>query len=404
MDNPSHYRVILYERRTGTRSTELVSIEESQQRLNALSLFSGAGGMDIGVIQAGFDVLACIEIDPHCCATLKDAAARDKRNTRIVEGDIRKLDPRSLMEELNLEPGELDLLCGGPPCQAFSQIGKRQALGDERGELLFQMTRFAKVFRPKAILIEQVKGLLNAVDQDGKAGGVFEQLIRQLEDLGYVPKWKVINAAQFGVPQTRQRVFVVSTLKPNGFEFPTPTHGDSKQVVSMFPLPSYVTVGEALEGLGSPAYKHSEQPLDNSHIDVTPDGDRRRIHGVPEGSHLAKELHLPADQRCNLSKKDTTKFRRLSRTEPSITLRCGEIFYHPVEDRYLTPREYMRIHGYPDEYTLNGPIRGRTGQVRNLDQHRQVANSVPPPVAYRLAWAIRKVVECQTSLKSLVTP
>src|ERR1017187_10150946 len=95
---------------------------------------------------------------------------------------------------------------------------------------------------------------------------------------------------------------------------------------------------------------------------------------------------------CNLTKKDKTKFRRLSRNEPSITLRGGEAFYHPVEDRYLTPREYMRLHGYPDDYLLKGPIRGRTGTVRNLDQHWQVANSVPPPVAKYIAEAILRTL------------
>ena len=371
--------------------------------MKALSLFSGAGGMDIGVMQAGFDVIACIELDPHCCETLRHAATNEKRDTKIIEGDIREIDPFQLMAELGMVPGELDLLCGGPPCQAFSQIGKRKALDDERGMLLFEMTRFAKAFRPKAILIEQVKGLLNAPSPDGTAGGVFELLLDELQSLDYVPKWKVVLAADYGVPQKRQRVFIVSTLKPNGFEFPAPTNGAEQQTISLFPLPPYVTVGEALSGLGKPANSKLHYP-ENSHLDITPDGDRRRIKGVPEGSHLAKELQLPADQRCNLTKKDTTKFRRLSRQEPSITLRCGEIFFHPEDDRYLTPREYMRIHGYPDEYSLKGPIRGRSGRVRYLDQHRQVANSVPPPVARVLAESIRSTIECQNSLKFLDTP
>lgn len=129
-----------------------------------------------------------------------------------------------------------------------------------------------------------------------------------------------------------------------------------------------------------------------------------RIHGVPEGAHLAAQHHLPAEQRCNLTKKDTTKFRRLSRNDLALTLRCGEIFFHPTEDRYLTPREYMRLHGYPDDYVLKGPIRGRSGRVRNLDQHRQIANSVPPPVAKTIGKEILRTIECQKSLKSLATP
>lgn len=365
-----------------------------RKKRTALSLFSGAGGMDIGVIQASFDVIACIEIDPHCCETLRAAAERENRRAKVIEGDVRQIDPSALLAELCLKPGELDLLCGGPPCQAFSQIGKQEALQDERGLLLFQMTRFAEVFQPKAILIEQVKGLLIAKDKKGHRGEVFQMLLNELERLGYVPKQEVINAADYGVPQFRERVFIVATKKPNGFEFPDPIHGPKERATSLFPLKPYVTVGEAINGLGHPSLKNCNSRED-SHIDVTPNGDRFRIHGVPEGSFLAAQIHLPEEQRKNLTKKDTTKFLRLSYNKPANTLRCGEIFFHPKEDRYLTPREYMRIHGYPDDYLLKGPIRGRSGRVRKLDQHRQVANSVPPPVARAIAEAIVRTLECQ---------
>lgn len=362
----------------------------------ALSLFTGAGGMDIGVSQAGFRVVACVEMDPYCCETLRATAERERRDTKVVEEDIRSLDPAQLMEELGLKPGELDLLFGGPPCQAFSLIGKQQALRDERGLLLFQMARFARVFQPKAVLIEQVKGVLSAKDLHGRRGEVFQMLLADLEKLDYVPKWQVILAADFGVPQLRERVFIVATKKPNGFRFPTPTHGPAKHAHGLFPLKPYKTIGEVLKGLGRPAKKTSI-PREDSHVDVTPAGDQTRIHGVPEGSFLAAQTHLPKEQIQNLTKKDTTKFLRVSRTKPANTLRCGEIFFHPTQDRYLTPREYMRIHGYPDEYLLKGPIRGRSGQVKNLDQHRQVANSVPPPLAKILAEEIERVLACRES-------
>ena len=126
-----------------------------------------------------------------------------------------------------------------------------------------------------------------------------------------------------------------------------------------------------------------------SHVDVTPPRDRERINGVPEGECLAKQLQLPADQRQRLDpKKDTTKFRRLAWNEPALTLRGGEVFYHPNDNRYLTPREYMRLHGFSDEHLLFGPIRARSGTVRDLDQHRQVANAVPPPLAEAVANAL----------------
>ena len=368
----------------------------------ALSLFSGAGGMDIGVSKAGFEIIASIEVDPYCCDTLTANIIREKRKTKVIQKDIRTIDPHQLMRELGIRPKELDLVFGGPPCQAFSQIGKQEALNDERGLLLFEMMRFAEAFQPKALFIEQVKGLLSARDHNGIKGKVFEMFLKDLERKDYVPKWKVVNSAEYGVPQLRKRVFVVATKKPNGFSFPLPTNGPLETSFSLFPLKPFKTVGEALSGLRKPAKKgEAEQVL--NHVDVTPEGDKTRIDHVPEGSFLAAQTHLSKKITKRLTKKDTTKFLRLSRKKPSNTLRCGEIFFHPLENRYLTPREYMRVHGYPDEYVLKGPIRGRSGRVEKLDQHRQVANSVPPPVAQAIAEEIERTISCQESLRHSVT-
>ena len=368
-------------------------------KLTAISLFSGAGGMDIGVQQAGFDILACCEIDRHCCETLRENIKRGQRNTVVYEGDIKTFTPEQMLDDLHVQAGEVDLLFGGPPCQAFSQIGKQQSMLDERGELLFEMVRYVKVIQPRAIMIEQVKGLLTAKDLSGKRGGVFEQLIHELELLDYVPKWRIMLAADYGVAQMRERVFIVATKKPNGFQFPDPTNGKQSDMANLFGLPPYKTVGEALAGLGKPVLKNDSNPVpDDSHYDVTPRRDRERIHGVPEGRNLSSQTHLPKEQIGGLTKKDTTKFLRLDRSKPSNTLRGGEIFYHPIEDRYLTPREYMRIHGYPDNYVLRGPIRGRTGTVRDLDQHRQIGNSVPPPLAKAVATKIKEIILCQKSM------
>lgn len=361
-----------------------------QNDLQALSLFSGAGGMDIGVIEAGFSILAQVEKDPNCCETLRAAVAREGRASKVIESDIRQIDPESLMVDMGLAPGDLDLLFGGPPCQAFSQIGKQKGLEDERGLLLFQMPRFAAIFRPKVLFIEQVKGLLSSRGKTRRKGEVFEWFLEELQRIGYTPKWKVVNAAEHGVAQLRKRVFIVATSAGNGFTFPAPSHGPSEKQLTLFPLTPYYTVGEAISGLGEPSPKGNQR--EDSHVDVTPDGDRRRIHFVPEGGHLAAQTHLPEELRGRLTRKDTTKFRRMARDKPSLTLRGGEIFFHPLDDRYLTPREYLRLHGYPDDYLLKGPIRGRSGSVRNLDQHRQVANSVPPPVAKVLAEQIRRIL------------
>lgn len=368
------------------------------QKRQALSLFSGAGGMDIGVREAGFNILAEIEFDQHCCTTLKANAEAHGYDTKIIHTDIRTLTPRQLMAELSIKVGDLDLLFGGPPCQSFSLAGKQLGLEDERGLLLFEIIRFAEEMQPKVILLEQVKGLLSSKGKNNRRGEVFEHFIKELEKVGYTPKWRVIKAADFGVPQLRERLFVIATRGCNGFYFPERTHAPIEDCNGVFSYKPYIGIGEVLDGLSRPDPKIKGTTVYDrldSHVDVTPPRDRERIAQVPEGSYLAAQIQLGEELRCGLSPKDTTKYLRLHRNRPSNTLRCGEIFYHPVESRYLTPREYMRIHGYPDTYLLKGPIRSRTGTVPNLDQHRQIANSVPPPLANAMALQIKGFLDEQ---------
>jgi DNA (cytosine-5)-methyltransferase 1 len=331
------------------------------------------GGLDIGVEDAGFKNLVSVEWDENAVETLRQNSARKGGVTRVIHADIRNVDPLEIAR-----PG-IDLLHGGPPCQAFSLIGKRDSLGDYRGLLLFEMIRFAKALKPRAVLLEQVKGLLSAPDEHGERGGVFKRFTKELGELGYTVKWSVLCAADYGVPQLRERVFIVALRGPNGFYFPPPTHAADPEETPLFSIKPYVGAGKVIGDLPTPRSKGEKEIFPN-HVDVTPERDKERIHPVPEGSYLACQLHVPKSIRRNLSKKDTTKYRRLHRNEPSLTLRCGEIFFHPTEDRYLTPRECLRLHGYPDDHVLFGPIRSRSGTVRNLDQHRQVANSVPPPL------------------------
>lgn len=238
-------------------------------------------------------------------------------------------------------------------------------------------------------MIENVKALRTAKNVDGVKGAVLEELEGCLRQLGYQTSSQVINSADFGVAQKRQRLFIVGVLGDAKFNFPT----------ALLQPDTYRTVGEVLSGLPDPVAKGTIPTVAN-HVDVTPAGDIRRISYVSEGSYLAKVEDAPAEIKGRLSRKDTTKFLRLGREKQSNTLRCGEIFFHPLQDRYLTPREYMRIHGFPDSYELQGPIRGRSGSVKNLDQHRQVANSVPPPLAEAIAKAIVKQLESSTNDRS----
>lgn len=349
--------------------------------MKALSLFSGCGGLDLGVEKAGFENVASIERDANAAQSLQQWKAQKKLSTKVIHADIRQVEPKDFAQH------HIALLHGGPPCQAFSLIGKRKSLDDERGMLLFQIPRFAEILRPRAILVEQVKGLLSAVDQHGEKGGAFRTLIDTLSELGYYCKWAVLNAAAYGIPQKRERLFIVGIHKKNGFNFPSPTHFEKGNDLALFPLRPYETIGKYIEDLPEPVSKHAKPNFPN-HIDVTTNRDRERISYVPEGQFLAGQTDAPSNIRMRLTHKDTTKYRRLHRDEPSLTLRGGEIFFHPTQDRYLTPREYLRIHTFPDDFTLLGPVRSRSGRVKDLDQHRQVANAVPPKLAEILAKCI----------------
>ncbi|MBC6442428.1 MAG: DNA cytosine methyltransferase [Rhodobacteraceae bacterium] len=129
----------------------------------SISLFSGAGGMDIGVARAGFANLCSVEADPYCAATLR----RNCSGTAVWQGDVRALDPRRVLESPGLAKGNISLLHGGPPCQPFSQIGHRKGLHDPRGRLAFEMVRFAETLRPSAVMLEQVPAFLNMQAADG---------------------------------------------------------------------------------------------------------------------------------------------------------------------------------------------------------------------------------------------
>jgi DNA (cytosine-5)-methyltransferase 1 len=219
-------------------------IKKRNKKPTAISFFAGGGGMDAGFNLAGFDVKLAVEIDPSCCDTLR----RNLKQTRIVNRDINKLSSGEICEMSGLKAGNIDCIFGGPPCQSFSLAGQRKGLDDERGLLVFRFIELVRELRPKTFVLENVKGMVNW------QGGV---VLREVENMLSEPlttgeKYKVqhsvLNAADFGVPQSRERVFIVGSLMKSTYRFPEPTHAAIPTRHDRMRKP-HVTVGQALRGL-----------------------------------------------------------------------------------------------------------------------------------------------------------
>ncbi|MGP1276073.1 MAG: DNA cytosine methyltransferase [Caulobacterales bacterium] len=221
--------------------------------LNAISLFAGAGGMDIGFEQAGFKVLVAVEQDPSCCETLRS----NMRDTIVVQADVQTVTGEELLSLAGKRRGEIDAIIGGPPCQSFSLAGQRAGLNDPRGQMVREFIRLVGEVEPKTFVLENVKGMVNW------SGG---EVLRLIEDefehmklsdgSTYTVKHQVLNAADFGVPQFRERVFVVGNKVGKAFAFPDATHVPGHLAPSSRKLP-YRTVGEAILSL-PPAEPPSE--------------------------------------------------------------------------------------------------------------------------------------------------
>jgi DNA (cytosine-5)-methyltransferase 1 len=192
--------------------------------MKVISLFSGAGGMDIGFEEAGFKVVVAVEIDSACCQTLR--ANRPKLN--VVEKDITDVSGQELLDITDMKITEPSLVIGGPPCQSFSLAGKRLGMEDDRGKLVYEFTRIVRETLPVGFVMENVKGMLNW--SKGKAieaiKNEFETpIVHNGKSYQYDVNFKVLNGADFGLAQQRERLFIVGNRVGIDFQFPSKTHG-----------------------------------------------------------------------------------------------------------------------------------------------------------------------------------
>ncbi|ARD47513.1 DNA cytosine methyltransferase [Sporosarcina sp. P33] len=358
--------------------------------IKTVSLFSGGGGLDLGFISEGFDVVWANDID-------KDAALSYAENIgeHVNLNDITEID-------LNEIP-KADVLIGGPPCQSFSLVGKRN-VEDERGSLVWSYLSALSHIKPQCFVFENVLGLKSAKTKDGTL--VINDLLKAFKQEGYTVSWEVINAADYGVPQRRKRVILVGLRGDKSFVFPEPTHSEEGD----FFKKKWVSVEDALSDLPSPnqlstrEYEKESilteyQTLMRANNDVITDHsmpniselDRIIIDNVPVGGNYMDIPDWVPSKRIQTFKKTggrTTCYGRLRPDKPSYTINthfnrpnvgCN---IHYNEKRLITIREAMRLQSFPDNYKIVSTTK--------RGKHTIVGNAVPPLLAKALANQVKK--------------
>lgn len=316
-----------------------------------IELFAGAGGLALGLEQAGFEEIGLVEFDHTACQTLR--INRPKWN--ILEEDIIEVSKRDLLKEFNLKEGELDLLSGGYPCQSFSYAGKKLGLDDVRGTMFYYYAEFIKQLRPKMFLAENVKGLTTH-----DKGKTIKTMIKVFEDLGYLVEWKVLNAWDYGVAEKRQRVVIIgirNDLKEKiKFNYPTPH--EYKPVLRD-------VLKDVPDSIGA-KYPESKKKV----FDLVPPGGYWRDLPNDVAREYMKSCYFMGGGRTGIA-------RRISWDEPCLTLTCSPMMKqtdrcHPDESRPFTTREYARIQSFPDDWQFAGKMN---------DIYKQIGNAVPVNLA-----------------------
>lgn len=346
-----------------------------------IDLFAGVGGLSFGFAHdPDFEILAANEILPQ----MSQAYSSNHPTVKMYNKDIKDFSLDDLSKDLGVKKGDIDIVVGGPPCQAYSTVGKRST-DDPRGKLFHEYYRILKELKPKMFVYENVKGLLSM-----QGGDLIKTIISLFESIGYHMQMRLLNAADYGTPQIRERVIIVGTLDSRPFKYPKPTHYDPEFGRPADPtLKPYVTLGEAIGDL--PSIKTGESATEYA---CEPQNDYQRAmranapaeiqeHEVPRNNaKLVAIMEALPDGGCPKDIPEELRpnsgfancYCRLWWNRPSTTItrnlgcpsssRC----IHPRDPRPLSTREGARLQGFPDDYIFCGS-RG--------DKHLQIGNAVP---------------------------
>lgn len=353
----------------------------------ALSFFSGAMGLDLGLEKAGFDIRLACELNKYCRQTI----ALNRPNTALLS-DINDYSAEQILQAAKVSAKDVDLIVGGPPCQAFSTAGKRKAFNDDRGNAFLKYIDLALTIRPRLIVIENVRGLLSCpmhhrphdqrgpefpdLSQDEMKGGALNFVLSKLQLAGYTCNFNLYSSANFGTPQIRERVIIICSRDGVQAPFLRPTHAENGELG----LPRWRTFREAVQGI-----EHHD------HLNF-PEKRLKYYRLLSSGQNwrsLPPELQQEALGKSYFSGGGKTGFlRRLSWDKPAPTLVTHPAMpatdlAHPEEDRPLSIQEYKRIQEFPDDWQLAGPL---------IEQYKQVGNAVPVSLGHAVGKLIRDLL------------
>jgi len=338
------------------------------RRLRVISLFSGMGGMDLGLEKVGMKIALQVDIDPLRCKTLR----ANRPRARILCENISKLGKMELLDAAGLSEGSVDLIVGGPSCQPFSRSneGKRLGTKDPRGQLIFEFARLIREIRPAAFIMENVHGLVSSNN-----GHDLRELTRRFLKIRYKIAWRVLNAADYGVPQKRRRFFLIGLENGKSPRFPDPTHSyrDSPREG----LEPYVTTGEALANL--------DDDIDYDGAETVGGKYGHLLNNIPPGMN-----YLFYTKRKN-HKKPLFRWRskfwpfllKLDPSQPSNTIQARPGPYvgpFHWRNRRLTITEIKRLQTIPDGRF----VAGVRDPVYASPAWRQIGEAVPPLLMERI--------------------
>lgn len=357
--------------------------------------------MTEGFRLAEFQPLAANDFDADAASTFR----ANFPDARFLEGSIRDISDKSFLGAADVGIGELDVLLGGPPCQAFSVYNHQRGFHDERSGLFREYLRIVEAFLPKMVVIENVTGMTSL-----GGGRAINEIYKGLSNLGYKVEHRILRAEDFGVPQQRRRIFFMAS-RVGPIVWPHPTHGDQEDLLTAH-LPPFVSVADAIgdlpplkmgDGADGPrrytrtakcdyqrAMREGSESVTNHYAPQLADINVERLRFIPQGGSWRDLPHrlLPAGMK-RAKRSDHTK--RYGRLDPngmfSTILTKADLhwgaYVHPDQDRTLTVRECARAQSFPDRFVFLGS---------RVEQYKQVGNAVPPLLARAVAESVRQAL------------